>query len=151
MLAKYQPQPPTDQSGQIIATSHDQNPQNVAFWKGSLLTSGKSRLVKYYNLARSMVTLWFIFLFKAQKGQIHSFFLHWDEGSYPSNMMIHTSATNKSLRIFDFFLSNIRLMAEILHQLIGSLSHYLQGFIHPRWLAGFLPSTVSFSKNPWMC
>ena len=27
----------------------------------------------------------------------------------------------------------IRLMAEILHQLIGSLAHYLQGFIHPRW------------------
>ena len=25
------------------------------------------------------------------------------------------------------------LMAEILHQLIGSLSHYLQGFKHPRW------------------
>ena len=25
------------------------------------------------------------------------------------------------------------LMAEILHQLIGNLSHYLQGFIHPRW------------------
>ena len=24
-------------------------------------------------------------------------------------------------------------MAEILHQLIGSLSHYLRGFIHPRW------------------
>ena len=28
---------------------------------------------------------------------------------------------------------NILLMEEILHQLIGSLSHYLQGFIHPRW------------------
>jgi len=25
------------------------------------------------------------------------------------------------------------LIAEILHQLIGSLFHYLQGFIHPRW------------------
>ena len=25
---------------------------------------------------------------------------------------------------------------------VGSFSHYLQGFIHPRWLAGFLPSTV---------
>ena len=25
------------------------------------------------------------------------------------------------------------LMAEILHQFIGSLSHYLPGFIHPRW------------------
>ena len=25
------------------------------------------------------------------------------------------------------------LMEEILYQLIGSLSHYLQGFIHPRW------------------
>ena len=27
----------------------------------------------------------------------------------------------------------ILLMAEILHQLIGRLSHYLQGFIHHRW------------------
>ena len=25
---------------------------------------------------------------------------------------------------------------------VGSLSHYLQGFVHPRWLARFLPSTV---------
>ena len=33
-------------------------------------------------------------------------------------------------------------MAGILHQLIGSLSHDLQGFIHVRWLAGFQPSTV---------
>ena len=28
---------------------------------------------------------------------------------------------------------NIRLMERILHQLIGSLSHYLHGFIHPSW------------------
>ena len=27
----------------------------------------------------------------------------------------------------------ILLMEEILHQLIGSWSHYLQGFVHPRW------------------
>ena len=27
----------------------------------------------------------------------------------------------------------ILLMAEILHQLVGSLSHYLKGFIHCRW------------------
>ena len=27
----------------------------------------------------------------------------------------------------------ILLMAEILHQLIGSLSHYLQGFVHHTW------------------
>ncbi len=27
-------------------------------------------------------------------------------------------------------------MAEILHQLIGGLSYYSQGFIHPRWLFG---------------
>jgi len=25
---------------------------------------------------------------------------------------------------------------------VGSLSHYLQGFIHSNWLAGFLSSTV---------
>jgi len=30
------------------------------------------------------------------------------------------------------------------YHLSGGLSHHLQGFIHPRWLAGFLPSTVSF-------
>ena len=37
------------------------------------------------------------------------------------------------------------LMAEILHELIGSLSHYLQGFyIHPRWFSRRIsePSTV---------
>ena len=28
----------------------------------------------------------------------------------------------------------ILLMEEILHRLIGSLSHYLQGFVNPRWL-----------------
>ena len=27
----------------------------------------------------------------------------------------------------------ILLMEEILHQSIGSLSHYLQGFVHPKW------------------
>ena len=36
----------------------------------------------------------------------------------------------------------IQLMEEILHQLIGSVFHYLQGFMHPRWLVGFLASTV---------
>ncbi len=36
-------------SGQIIATSHDLTP-NGGFGKGNLLISGKSRLVKYYNL-----------------------------------------------------------------------------------------------------
>ena len=29
--------------------------------------------------------------------------------------------------------SNILLMEEIMHQLIGRLSHYLQGSLHPRW------------------
>ena len=32
------------------------------------------------------------------------------------------------------------LMEEILCQLIWKISHDLQGFIHPRWLPGFLPS-----------
>lgn len=34
-------------------------------------------------------------------------------------------------------------MKKILRQLIGILSHCLQSFIHPRWLAEFRPSTVS--------
>ena len=40
----------------------------------------------------------------------------------------------------------ILLMEVILHQLIVSFSHYLQGFINPRWLAGFLPSTAALSN-----
>ena len=39
-------------------------------------------------------------------------------------------------------------MEEILHQLIGSLSHYLQGFIHPRWLFGISSiNSMAVSKN----
>ena len=42
------------------------------------------------------------------------------------------------MAIFD----SILLMEEILHQLIGSLSHYLQGFSTiPGGCLGFLPST----------
>ena len=35
-----------------------------------------------------------------------------------------------------FETTNILLMEEILHQLLCSLSHYLQGFIHSRWFFG---------------
>ena len=37
-------------------------------------------------------------------------------------------------------------MEEILHQLV-KIFHYAQGFIHPRWLAGFLPSTLYQPQN----
>ena len=37
------------------------------------------------------------------------------------------------------------LTEEILHQLIGSFSHYLQGFIHPRWLFGI--SSITSMKS----
>ena len=36
------------------------------------------------------------------------------------------------------------LLEEILHQLIGRLSHYSQDFIHPRWLFGI----SSINRNP---
>ena len=35
--------------------------------------------------------------------------------------------------IFKMYTSILLLMEEILHQLIWWISHYLQGFIHPRW------------------
>ena len=37
---------------------------------------------------------------------------------------------NRTVRLY---VVELLLMEKILHQLIGSLSHYLQGFIHPRW------------------
>ena len=34
---------------------------------------------------------------------------------------------------------------------VGSLSHYQQGNLHPRWLAGFLPSTVYVKHVDTFC
>ena len=39
------------------------------------------------------------------------------------------------------------LMAEILHQLIGSLSHYLSDFVHPRWCRIFSHQQYYY---PWV-
>ena len=36
------------------------------------------------------------------------------------------------------------LMEEILHRLVGSLSHYLQGFLHPKWLFGISSITNNY-------
>ena len=44
---------------------------------------------------------------------------------------------------------DILLMAKILHQLIGSLSYYLQGLIYIPGCAWFLPSTVSLAEYTW--
>ena len=40
--------------GQIIAISHDLGLQKVASWKGNPLIQGKSMLLNYYSLARSL-------------------------------------------------------------------------------------------------
>ena len=45
----------------------------------------------------------------------------------------HGSSSNHNFFRGELHHDIILLLAEILHQLIGSLSHYLQGFIHPRW------------------
>ena len=45
----------------------------------------------------------------------------------------------------------ILLMAEILHQLIGSLSHHLQGFIHHRWCRISSINSSDSSFQPKKC
>ena len=43
---------------------------------------------------------------------------------------------------------NLLLMEELLHQLISTLSHHLQGFIHPRWCRiSSINSMVRSTKN----
>ena len=42
------------------------------------------------------------------------------------------------------------LMEEILHKLIRIISHYLQGFFHPRWcMISSINSRVSYLTNPF--
>ena len=43
------------------------------------------------------------------------------------------------------FFPLLLLMEEILHQLIRSLSHYLQGFIHPKWCR-----ISSINRSSWV-
>ena len=43
--------------GQISSRPHTTSPYKVAFWKGNPLISGKSRFVKYYNLARCILKI----------------------------------------------------------------------------------------------
>ena len=45
----------------------------------------------------------------------------------------------------------ILLMEEILHQLIGSLSHYLQGFRHPRCRISCINNIKSIKKRSLHC
>ena len=58
----------------------------------------------------------------------------------------HVSILQWSLRNF-----TILLMAEILHQLIGSLSHYFYGFIHPRWcrISSINSNTIPCLGKTW--
>ena len=54
--------------------------------------------------------------------------------SEPIAVVTTNTHTKSSLRDVCFQESfKLLLMEEILHHLIGSLSHYLQGLIHPRW------------------
>ena len=51
-------------------------------------------------------------------------------------------------------LISVLLMEEILHQLIGSLSHHFQGFIHPRWLfriSSIIPTIPRIFRVPTKC
>ena len=43
----------------------------------------------------------------------------------------------------------ILLMADILHQVVGTLSHYLQGFLHPRWLFGISSINSIGIEHSW--
>ena len=65
-------------------------------------------------------------------GQIYisSRWLHIVGCSFPNLGAKHTTCETATYR------RDILLMEEILHQLISSLSHYLQSFIHTRWLFG---------------
>ena len=67
------------------------------------------------------------------------FGIRWQTGRGCPSMKAVTMSFGMQPRVL------ILLMEEILHQLIGSLSHYLKGFIHPRWLFG-ISSINSMSR-----
>ena len=61
-----------------------------------------------------------------------------------SKAFVTKSWKQRCFIVFSISCRIILFMEELLNQLIGGLSHYLQGFIHPSWLFGISePSTVS--------
>ena len=66
----------------------------------------------------------------------------------PQNGQPFSPFSKKYLKWYGWWLKIRRSPVEA-----GSFSHHLQGFIHPRWLAGFLPSTSTrvskFNKTTW--
>ena len=56
------------------------------------------------------------------------------------------------IEFLPFFLDlpSLLLIEKILHQLVDNSSHYLQGFIHPRWLFGIssINSIIHMGVNP---
>ena len=67
----------------------------------------------------------------------------------PSWTELRTLASGKMFQKSNVSISDdiILLMEEILHQLVCQKSHYLQGFIHPRWCR--ISSINSIIVIPW--
>ena len=74
----------------------------------------------------------------------------WNDATYDSSITVQNKAGSTS----DYILPgqfNVRLMEEILQLLIGSFSHYLQGFMHPRcFFFGISePPFFTINSSPW--
>ena len=95
---------------------------------------------------------WGVAKLKGSKGSSRTFSLvcySKDEFSWENCLILKTSSWKAERKVAPTapkrkgWYTVLLLMEEILQQLIGSLFHYFQGFIHPRWLFGISePSTV---------
>ena len=127
---------------------------------------GFSRLVNYYPDAlvhetgsfAYMISLWFRWFF-FQLLRI-SWFLQCASDCNGRLCTEFFALWERSANVFWANYGVILLMDEILHQLIGSLSYYLQVFIHPRWrrISSINSSWSEISSNPdlwfgcrWFC
>ena len=71
--------------------------------------------------------------------------------TFATNCPISFQLQHVSILQWSFRNFTILLMAEILHQLIGSLSHYFYGFIHPRWcrISSINSNTIPCLGKTW--
>ena len=95
------------------------------------------------------VALWVWSMIGEQGGSKLLEFLRWNRQSH-SQKFSKTEIQSCTYLIFVFH-DIILLMEEILHQLIGSLHHYLQGFIHPRWCRISSINSINKKNAQWNC
>ena len=107
-----------------------------------MLVSGSVSQVKMGSYMTPTITVYFFLKSLIISIHVRYIYLPTFTTKINKNPRIYYTNSNRSVVGYQFLRSHTVAGRNLAPVEVGSLSYYLQGFIHQRWLAGFLPSTV---------